>query len=252
MTGVAVSPDINLLLAFTTGLFGALHCLGMCGGLAGGYFLQRHRPIGLPSQFLYHGGRLLLYTLLGIASALAGRVLVQSGWVGKGQGLVMMAAGLMILLLGLWQLSDWARSGRGDPRLGPCQEVPMLPPGQPRVRSWSWPPLFLGMLNGLMPCGLVFALALKAAATADPGQAARLMLAFGLGTLPMMGTLTSLAAWVEAWSNAGTPSLTRVGASARHRSLAAPILGGLVALMGLWTGYEGLIFFDIMRGLANG
>ena len=298
-----MNPDFNLLLAFTTGLFGALHCLGMCGGLAGGYFLQRRRPLGLPSQLLYHGGRLLLYSLLGIAGALAGRVLVQTGWIGKGQGLLMMGAGLVILFLGLRQLRDWARSRREGPGPGSRQEVPLMPLGQScyqprehsrdhsRDHSWDQPheqprgqrrdqswgrawgqlrgqpqgqarvrpglsfaaPLFFGMLNGLMPCGLVFAMAIKAAATADPVQAGWLMLAFGLGTLPMMGAVTSLAAWIGTWSTGEIrPGTTQEGLGNRIRSLLAPITGGLVVLMGLWTGYEGLIFFDIMRGLANG
>jgi len=109
------------------------------------------------------------------------------------------------------------------------------------------------MLNGLMPCGLVFAMAIKATATADPVQAGWLMLAFGLGTLPMMGAVTSLAAWAGTWSIGETrPGTTQESHAIGIQSLVAPITGGLVVLMGLWTGYEGLIFFDIMRGLANG
>jgi len=226
-----VNADLTLAMAFATGLFGALHCLGMCGGLAGGYFVQRQTQPRLTPQLLYHGSRLFIYALLGMAGALAGRTLAQTGLTGKGQGILMMGAGLLILVLGLRML------------LAPHKRPSMAPTGGmevrldhqgPTRRSWS-APLF-GTINGLVPCSLVFSVAIKAAATGDPGRAGLLMLAFGLGTLPMMVAVT--------WAG--------VIIGARVRGLSARIAGSLVAVMGIWTLYEGYLFFDIMRGLANG
>ncbi len=226
-----MNPELTLAMAFATGLFGALHCLGMCGGLAGGFFVQRQVQPRLAPQFIYHASRLFIYALLGMAGAWAGRSLAQTGLTGKAQGILMMGAGLLILVLGLRMLL--ARPRR--PALAPTGglEVRLEPMTRP-PRPWS--PLLFGTLNGLIPCSLVFSIALKAAATGDPGRAGLLMLAFGLGTLPMMAAVTGFGAFV----------------GARARDFSARIAGGLVAILGLWTLYEGYSFFDIMRGLANG
>jgi sulfite exporter TauE/SafE len=248
-----VNSELPLAMAFATGLFGGLHCLGMCGGLAGGYFVQRQAQPRLAPQILYHASRILTYVLLGMAGAWAGRSLAQTGLTGKAQGILMMGAGLLILLLGLRMLLTRPRRPAPDPvgglevrlepRLSPARPyTPTRPPMaasrmslEPRPpRPWS--PLLFGTLNGLIPCSLVFSIALKAAATGDPGHAGLLMLAFGIGTLPMMATVTGLGAFAGAWL----------------RGLAPRIAGGLVAILGLWTLYEGYSFFDIMRGLANG
>ena len=226
-----MNPELTLAMAFATGLFGALHCLGMCGGLAGGFFVQRQVQPRLAPQLIYHASRLFTYALLGMAGAWAGRSLAQTGLTGKAQGILMMGAGLLILVLGLRMLL--ARPRR--PALAPTGglEVRLEPMTRP-PRPWS--PLLFGTLNGLIPCSLVFSIALKAAATADPGRAGLLMLAFGLGTLPIMAAVTGFGAFV----------------GARARDFSARIAGGLVAILGLWTLYEGYSFFDIMRGLANG
>ena len=198
-------------LAFATGLLGIPHCLGMCSGLAGGFFL--HRGARLGAVLAYHGARIGTYVLLGTLGALAGRVLVQTGLLGKGQGLLMMGAGLWISGLGLDGL---LRPKRGCPA---------------RARTAA----AAGVLNGLMPCSLVFSVGIRAAARADPLEAALLMGAFGSGTLLM--ALLSL----------GSARLGHV----LHRS-AARFGGVLVLSLGLWTLYEGWTFFQIMRGLASG
>jgi sulfite exporter TauE/SafE len=200
-------------LAFATGLFGALHCLGMCSGLAGGCFVGRLPR--LRGILMYHGLRILTYGLLGMAGALAGRVLVQSGLLGKGQGLLMLGAGALISLMGL-------RLSLGRSTL-------------PRA-ALHFLPLPMGVVNGLVPCSLVFSVAVKAAASADPLNAAGLMLAFGVGTLPTMATVS--------W----TGSLIGVHLRGPWGRLAG--LG--VAALGLWTLWEAWVFWDVMRGLANG
>jgi sulfite exporter TauE/SafE len=229
-----VTGEPSLILAFATGLLGALHCLGMCSGIAGGFFVHRGRGRGadcLAPVLAYHGSRILVYTVLGVAGAAAGRVLVQTGLIGKGQGVLMMAAGALIVLFGLRLLGLLPRGwGKGGPSGTGQTGVRLLP-----ATGRGWPPVLAGVLNGFVPCGLVFSVAVKAAATADPLRAGLLMGAFGLGTLPTMALV----------------SLTGAVIGARARGLLAMLAGLLVLALGIWTFYEGLVFFDIMRGLGN-
>ncbi len=212
-----MSTEFGYGLAFSTGLFGALHCLGMCGGLAGGCAVGRDGKRSWLALVQYHGMRIALYTLLGVAGAVAGRALVQTGLVGKVQGVLMIGAGLLVVAVGVRLL--WVR---GRERSFVHFRAPPLP-------------LVGGLLNGLVPCSLLFSVAVPAATSADPGRAAGLMLAFGLGTLPTMATVSML----------GLTAVRRVrGVWAQATALA-------VVALGAWTAWEGWVFFDIMRGLAD-
>lgn len=226
--------ELTLTLAFATGLFGALHCLGMCSGIAGGFFVHGRRGPWLPSVLAYHGTRILIYTALGIAGAASGRVLVQTGLIGKGQGILMMIAGTVILLLGLDLMGLLPGRRHKSETSGPTTRAEVrLTARSPQYRPWM--PAAAGALNGFVPCSLVFSVAVKAAATADPIRAGLLMAAFGLGTLPTMAAVS--------WSGA------IVGA--RARGFFSRLAGLAVIGLGCWTLYEGVVFFDIMRGLAN-
>jgi sulfite exporter TauE/SafE len=229
-----VTDGLPLELAFFTGVLGAPHCLGMCSGLAGGYFIRCGHGIG--AVMFYHGTRILTYGVLGMAGALSGRVLIQQGGFGKGQGLLMISAGLIIVLLGL---SRWlsfpgpAAAHHGSPNRLPRSlrvKVPAL-----RMPPRPWVAAIPGAMNGLVPCSLTASMAIAGAATADPWQATLLMTAFGLGTLPTMAMV----------SMAGTS----IGRSAQ--GLYASLAGLIVVVLGLWTLYEGWVFFDIIRGLSN-
>lgn len=228
-----MNSEFGYLLAFSTGLMGAFHCLGMCGSFAGGYFAGHGWQRKLLPQATYHSIRIITYMVLGISGAVIGRVLAQSGIVGKGQGLLMILAGLLILVIGLGltgRVPGLMRVRSCVPSQG-CQVVKF----EARPRAASLFPAIAGLLNGLVPCSLVFSVALKAAATGQPVQAGLLMLSFGLGTLPTMGLVTTLGAAIGRWGSNRLPLIT----------------GIMVMLLGAWTLYEGVVFFDIMRGLAN-
>lgn len=225
-----MSGEVSYLLAFTAGLLGAPHCLGMCTALAGGLFVHQglgHK--GLPAV-LYHAGRVATYVALGVAGALLGRVLVQSGAFGKGQGLLMIAAGAVMIVLGLGLTGalPFARPAR-------CRITPggvaVATPGRRRLLT----ALLAGVGNGLVPCSLVFSVAIKASALASPLEAGAMMLVFGLGTVPAMLGVSLLGG---ALGNAA-------------RGVRLRIAGLAVVVLGLWTLYEGIVFYDVMRGLAD-
>jgi len=224
-----LNPEFGYGLAFLTGLFGALHCLGMCSGINVGFAVRfGRRPLYL---LLYHGTRILVYSLFGVLGALLARVLVLSGIVGKGQGVLMMGTGVVIIGIGLILFRVPNPGKTACTRTEPTrpQEVGF----QPRPKPWF--PLLGGLLNGLAPCSLVFSVALQAAATTDPLRAGLLMLVFGLGTLPAMLGLSLLSAFI----------------GERMRGLFARLAALTVFALGAWTFYQGWVFFDIMRGLGN-
>lgn len=229
-----MTSEFGYALAFTTGILGAFHCLGMCSGLAAGFFVNHGWEGRLQPQLYYHGTRILVYSALGVSGAVMGRVLVLSGVVGKGQGLLMVAAGVLVTLVGIRVLGllPLLRRRDGYPRNPAGLEVRFGETAKPRHR---WLPVMGGLVNGLVPCGLVFSVAVKAAGSANPLQAALLMLAFGIGTLPTMAAISSLGAVV----------------GSRARGIAARLAGLSVIALGLWTIYEGLVFYDVMRGLSN-
>ena len=231
-----MNMEFSYALAFTTGIMGAFHCLGMCGGLASGFFAGHGSRRGLFSQVNYHGMRIGIYVIFGILGAtlaLIGRVLVQACIVGKAQGILMIVTGTAIVLIGLW-LSELIPGLKPTKCNNGCTTPQTVRFGHFK-KSGKYLPGIAGMLNGLVPCSLLFSVGVKAVATADPLQAGLLMLCFGLGTLPTMALVTSVGAVI----------------GEKSRGILARLTGLVVILLGAWTLYEGLIFYDIMRGLAN-
>ncbi len=157
----------DLLAPLLAGLLGGVHCPGMCGGFAAAC---ARRPRGL---LAWHAGRVGTYVLLGAVAGAAGSLLPGPAWV---PGVV------ATLLLGWFALAF----------AGLVPEPRLLPPGLARVASRAltspkpWGQLAFGLANGLLPCGLVYSALAMAAATGAPWRGALAMLAFGLGTVPLL------------------------------------------------------------------
>lgn len=174
---------LELGAAFLLGLLGSAHCVGMCGpialALSGG---PDSRPRFLYSRSLYNAGRVVTYAALGVPFGLFGHALRLAGWQ---QGLSI-AAGVALLIGAVFYLRGapgwWHPSGTlATWTVGMKQLWGRL------ITRRSAGALFgLGLLNGLLPCGLVYAALTGAAATGSAAGGALFMLLFGLGTFPMM------------------------------------------------------------------
>lgn len=165
-------------------LTGLSHCLGMCGPLVAAFTLRRRaeqREISTP-LVLYQLGRLTTYVLLGAVVGSLGTIIDPA--IRNWQGIFTVILGLLLALLGLALLGFL-----------PFQRwlVSLVPAGM--VSLWikrllisTHPaaPFGLGLANGLLPCGPVYAVALLAAASGGPVKGLTIMLIFGLGTLPAM------------------------------------------------------------------
>ena len=179
------------ILAIAIGFFGSLHCVGMCGGLVSALCMTRPK-LWWPGLLSYQSGRIFTYTILGFIAGLLGTSLGDLGWFKQAQWLLtLLAGGLMILFacyLGGWLPDPFSRLTAKISRASGLSYWMKKASGGNRLDAW----LIIGLLNGLLPCGLVYAgLALSLTAT-SPFQGAMVMLLFGLGTIPAMLTVPSL------------------------------------------------------------
>ncbi|WP_369959417.1 sulfite exporter TauE/SafE family protein [Pseudomonas benzenivorans] len=209
----------QLLSALILGLLGGGHCLGMCGGLMGALTLAI--PAELRARRLrlllgYNLGRILSYALAGLLLGLAGWALASSP---AALGLRVLAA-LLLIAMGLYLAGWWSGLTRIE-ALGGGLWRHIQPLTRRFMPVTDLPKaLVLGALWGWLPCGLVYSTLLWAASQGDALDSAALMLAFGLGTLPVL-----LASGLAA---------ERLTALLRRRGVRTA--GGLlVILFGLWT-----------------
>ncbi len=176
-----------LTTALLAGLLGSAHCLGMCAGISG-LFAMHASVTGLrrqlPMAITYNAGRLASYTILGLViAALGGRFI---GLTPALAGPVRLAAGALIILIGLQIAFDLRMLG-GLERMGGAVWERVAPFAKGLLPVTSLPhALGLGLLWGLLPCGLVYSVLLVAASSGEAGDGALIMLAFGLGTTPAM------------------------------------------------------------------
>jgi uncharacterized protein len=168
--------------AFILGLVGSLHCAGMCGPLA-----LALPPAGnnAPAYFLgrlaYNLGRIATYCALGLVFGLVGATL----WLAGIQRWVSIALGVA-LLIGLFASR---RLVRWNPVLLVVDRLKSRMSVLLRRRSVGSLAV-LGLLNGLLPCGLVYAACAGATATGSVRAGVEYMAAFGAGTVPMMLALS--------------------------------------------------------------
>lgn len=205
--------------ALILGLLGGGHCLGMCGGLMGALTLaipkaQRSRRFQL--LLAYNLGRILSYAAAGLLLGLAGWA-VAGGLLATGMRVL---AALLLISMGLYLAGWWSGLTRIE-SLGRGLWRHIQPVANRLLPVSSLPrALLLGALWGWLPCGLVYSTLLWAASQGNATHSALLMLAFGLGTWPVL-LATGLAA-------------ERTSALLRKRGVR--VTGGLlVILFGLWT-----------------
>ena len=161
--------------AFFLGLVSSLHCVGMCGPLALALPTRDLRPVRRARAWgLYHGGRILVYTLAGVIFGLFGRGVYLAGW----QQQFSILLGVAIIALAL---------------LGRFRPFGLVSMQRTITRLWTAPGrakfFLLGMANGLLPCGMVYLAIAGALTRTRVYESAGFMTCFGLGTLPLLLTL---------------------------------------------------------------
>ena len=173
------------LTAFAIGALGSFHCIGMCGPIALSVPMAgKTGTAGIIRGLAYNLGRVLTYAILGLIVGFLGKQLV----FGNFQQGLSIAVGVLIIA---FVILPKTITNKLDPTSKFVQVfVKLKGTFQGLFRSKSpTGPLFLGLINGLLPCGLVYVGLAGALAMADPFSSALFMAAFGLGTVPMMITV---------------------------------------------------------------
>ena len=223
--------EFSYWLAFMTGLLGSGHCLGMCGGLVSGFFMKLGAK-GVWPYLAYHGARVSLYAVVGIIAAAIGAVLVSTGQIGLWQGALQIVAGIVVILLGLDLLGvSPVRNRLGfAPIAWLRKQFTLAVQKGPVVGA-----LIGGAINGLMPCSMTMAMAVKATTAPSILEGGLLMLAFGAGTLPSMLSASFL--------------FGKLGPRLRGWLLKGAAL--FVIALGVSTLWQGLRYYAVMRSLIG-
>jgi sulfite exporter TauE/SafE len=224
--------DISYLAAFLVGLFGGVHCVGMCGGIVGALSFGLPEPVRgrfsalLPYLINYNLGRILSYTVAGVLVGGIGALATNLSMLHEVKNLLQLIAGLFMVAMGLYLGGWWfgvAKLERAGAHLWRHLEpharrlLPVRSPGQALVMGLVW---------GWLPCGLVYSVLIWAVASGSAVEGGLFMLAFGLGTLPNLLAMGAVAGKLTALLR--RPAVMRTA-------------GGVVVVIGLLYLYRALV-----------
>ncbi|MFO8024370.1 sulfite exporter TauE/SafE family protein [Thiohalophilus sp.] len=194
--------EIALVSAFIVGLFSAVHCIGMCGGIIGALTfslpveIRQHRWRLLPYISAYNLGRITSYTAAGALLGWLGDSLFNLISPDSGHLILQGVASAMMVGIGLYLAGWFPRFAMiehlGKPlwnRLQPWGQklIPVRSPGQ----AWLF-----GVVWGWLPCGLVYSALIISGTAGEALYGALFMLSFGAGTLPSVMAAGILTGWM--------------------------------------------------------
>ncbi|HAN10690.1 MAG TPA: heavy metal transporter [Clostridiales bacterium] len=186
-----VSQNMSYGILFVVGLLTSLHCIAMCGGINLSQCVsykvteEKSKFSKLKPSFLYNVGRVMSYTIIGGIVGMLGGIISFSG---SAKGLVAIMAGVFMVVMGLNMLNIFPWFRKINIRM-------------PKIfankihSSKGHGPFYVGLLNGLMPCGPLQTMQLYALGTGSFIAGATSMFVFSLGTVPLMfgfGAISSI------------------------------------------------------------
>ncbi len=197
------------LVAFLTGLFGGVHCFGMCGGIVGALTLGtsdshkqgQKKTSPLIINLGYNIGRISGYIVAGAIVGFLGSSLIDLTGIQTAKQVLAVIASLFMIALGLYLAGLWNGIAKIE-SIGAVLWKRIQPLTQRFIPVKNFQQAVpLGFLWGWLPCGLVYTALIWTLSAGGAVEGALIMLAFGLGTLPnllAMGVIaTSLSKWVR-------------------------------------------------------
>ena len=218
--------EAGYLLALTTGILGGFgHCIGMCGPLVASYSLVRAtrtppRLIRMAPHLLYNSGRITTYALIGGVMGLSGSFINVAGSFAGIQNVVAVASGVMMIFMGLSIAGIGSNTAWIEKHNLSVLRLARRVFGSSSMLSY-YP---LGLILGLLPCGLSYTVFIASAGTGGllPGMLTALL--FGLGTMPALLVFGAV--------------MTSISASLRGRIYRAG--GVVVIIMGVYFLFRGI------------
>jgi sulfite exporter TauE/SafE len=173
---------VEVLAGFAFGFLGSLHCIGMCGPIV------LALPVGTQGMFRYTLGRMLYNFGRVVTYSLMGGVI---GFIGSGLSLKLLQQNISILagaaILSVLIIQRVSGGALSSPQAFGVLLLRLQGRMASLLKESSLPPLFfLGVLNGLLPCGFVYLAITTAAVTSDASRGMLFMAGFGIGTVPAM------------------------------------------------------------------
>ncbi len=215
-----VDQSVGYGMLFVIGLLTSLHCIAMCGGInlsqcikapPSGMNLSQpisqseNTPAGskwgqLKPSLLYNAGRVISYTVIGGVVGALGSVI---GFSGSAKGFVAIAGGIFMVIIGVNMLGifpwlRWIKIG-----------IPKFLGNKIHHSAGNHGPFFVGLLNGLMPCGPLQTMQFYALGTGSFFTGALSMFLFSLGTVPLMFGFGAISSFL---SNKFTHRMLKVSA----------------------------------------
>lgn len=175
--------EIALLLsALLLGFASGFHCIGMCGPIALSMGLSRQQKVNFYLQnFTYNFGRIITYSLLGAVLGIVGESFHFAGL----QTSLSIGVGILLIVMALFSFGgkDFATK---IPFVNKALLKVKLKLSKLLTKADLSSRFTTGLLNGLLPCGMVYMALTASLAAGGIWQGALYMLFFGLGTFPFM------------------------------------------------------------------
>ena len=177
-----------LYTAFIFGLISSFHCIGMCGPIAMMLPVDRNNPAKKVIQICtYHLGRLTAYASIGFIFGLLGKGFFMAGFQQK----LSMFIGVAMIVVALVPEKIFAQYNFSKPVFKLISKIKISLGSQ--FKNKTYKSIFtIGLLNGFLPCGMVYVALFGAIAMQSAGFGILYMILFGLGTVPMMSGVVYL------------------------------------------------------------
>jgi sulfite exporter TauE/SafE len=228
-----------LVSAFILGLLGSFHCVGMCGPIAFMLPVDRSNTFKKITQIaIYHFGRLLAYSIIGLVFGLIGKSLYIFGL----QQQLTIIIGVLMILVVLIPQQTFNKYNFSRPVYRLISKVKSAL-GSAMKKKTMDTFLTIGFLNGFLPCGLVYMALFAAIAGGNALNGILYMAVFGLGTIPLMTTAIYFSQFLK-------------GKARQRIQKAIPVfvilIGALFILRGLGLGIPYLSPAPVYELVSNG
>ena len=228
-----------LVSAFILGLLGSFHCVGMCGPIAFMLPVDRSNTVKKITQIsIYHFGRLLAYSIIGLVFGLIGKSLYIFGF----QQQLSIIIGVLMILVVLIPQQTFNKYNFSKPIYRLISKVKSAL-GSAMKKKTMDTFLTIGFLNGFLPCGLVYMALFAAIAGGNALNGILYMAVFGLGTIPLMTTTIYFSQFLK-------------GKARQRIQKAIPVfvilIGALFILRGLGLGIPYLSPAPVYELVSNG